>query len=47
MLKDIAIPDQLSTKRKGNFASQPTSEEGSTYLPFSEILISPTEKVEG
>ena len=45
MLKDIEWPDQLSTKRKG-IASQPTSEERSTYFTFSEIQISPKEEME-
>ena len=45
LLKDIEWPDQLSTKRKG-IASQPTSEERSTYFTFSKILISPNEEKE-
>ena len=35
VLKDIELPNQLGTKRKG-IASQPTSEE-TTYFTFSEI----------
>ena len=46
VLKEIEWPDQLSTKRKGN-CNQPTSEERSLYLTFSEIQISPIEETEG
>ena len=37
--KNIWVPNQLGTKRKG-IVSQPTSEE-STYFTFSEMQISP------
>ena len=35
MLKNIEVPNQLRTKRKG-IASQPTTEE-TTYVTFSEM----------
>ena len=34
VLKDIELPNQLGTKRKG-IASQPTSEDGSTFFTFT------------
>ena len=37
--KNIEVPNQLGTKRKG-IVSQPTSEE-TTYFTFSEMQISP------
>ena len=37
--KNIELPNQLGTKRKG-IASQPTCEE-TTYFTFSEMQVSP------